>query len=80
LPDAAIQIPDLISVRKRRYLDHTGLMRHRDIGDMMWYAALNQGADLLSEYAGFRPTAGFGPGLEDDYLPPPEALERYSDA
>ncbi|MBZ5617537.1 MAG: hypothetical protein LAQ69_02205 [Acidobacteriia bacterium] len=76
-----VQIPDLIGVRERRYLDRTGLMRHRDIGDMMRYAALNQGADMLSDYAGYRPVAGVAPvaGLKDDHLPPPEALERYSD-
>jgi hypothetical protein len=27
------QIPDLIGVQERRYLDHTGLMRHRGIAD-----------------------------------------------
>lgn len=76
-----MQIPDLIGVRERRYLDHTGLMRHRDIGDMMRYAALNQGADMLSEFAGYRPTAGIAADarFKDDLLPPPEMLERYSD-
>jgi hypothetical protein len=76
-----VQIPDLIGVRERRYLDHTGLMKHTDIGDLMRYAALNQDADMLADYDGYRPTA-FVPGanLKDDNLPPPESLERYSDA
>jgi hypothetical protein len=73
-----VQIPDLIGVRDRRYLDHTGLMRHRGIGDMMRYAALNQGADMLTDYSGFRPTY-FLTG-EENKLPPPEKLERYSEA
>ena len=29
------KIPDLIGVRDRRYLDATGFVRHRDIGDLM---------------------------------------------
>jgi hypothetical protein len=47
-----MQVPDLIGVKDRRYLDHTGLVRHRDIGDFMRYAAINQGADLLASYGG----------------------------
>ena len=44
------RIPDLIGVKDRRYLDASGLVRHRSIGDLMRYAALNQGADALSQY------------------------------
>jgi mono/diheme cytochrome c family protein len=36
------QIPDLIGVRERRFLDHTGLIRHRTIGDLMRYSSLAQ--------------------------------------
>lgn len=36
------QIPDLIGVRERRFLDHTGLIRHRTIGDLMRYSSLSQ--------------------------------------
>jgi hypothetical protein len=64
------RIPDLIGVQDRRYLDASGLVRHRTIGDLMRYAALNQGADLLSVYAGFRPRGE---------LPDPPAESRYSD-
>jgi hypothetical protein len=68
------QVPDLIGVKERRYLDHTGLVRHRDIGDLMRYAALNQDADVLARYGDFRPIeAIFGK------LPDPAMLSRYSD-
>ncbi|HXJ44376.1 MAG TPA: di-heme oxidoredictase family protein, partial [Bryobacteraceae bacterium] len=41
------QIPDLIGVQERRYLDHTGLIRQRDIGDLMRYSSLAQ--DLFTQ-------------------------------
>ncbi len=69
------QVPDLIGVKERRYLDHTGLVRHRSIGDLMRYAALNQGADVLARYGDFRPMAAVG-----GKLPDPSKLSRYSDA
>ncbi|WP_263353426.1 c-type cytochrome [Acidicapsa acidisoli] len=50
-----LQIPDLIGVKDRRYLDHTGLQQHGSIADLMRYAALNQGADDLASYDGFVP-------------------------
>jgi hypothetical protein len=50
-----IQVPDLIGVRDRQYLDHTGLQQHHSIVDMMRYAALNQGAQRLASYGGFIP-------------------------
>ena len=73
-PFHPVQVPDLIGVKDRRYLDRTGLVRHRDIGDLMRYAALNQDGDLLSRYGDFRP-------LERaiGVLPPPGILGRYSD-
>jgi hypothetical protein len=60
-----VQIPDLIGVRERRYLDRTGLVRHRSIGDLMRYAALNQGGDDFSDYGGFVPVKQFSPDLPD---------------
>jgi hypothetical protein len=51
------QIPDLIGVKDRRYLDNTGLNRHRSIGDLMRYAALNQTLDTLTRYNDFLPAA-----------------------
>jgi len=63
-------IPDLIGVKDRLYLDSTGLNRHRTIGDLMRYAALNQGADNLTLYDQFRPAGK---------LPDPSTQSRYSD-
>jgi cytochrome c553 len=70
-----IQVSDLIGVKDRRYLDHTGLDLHRSIVDLMRYAAMNTGADSLASYAGFIPAdrARF------QQLPPPESVGRYSD-
>jgi len=64
------KIPDLIGVQDMFFLDATGHNRHRGIGDLMRYAALNQGADLLSSYGDFIPK---GP------LPDPAKESRYSD-
>lgn len=63
-------IPDLIGVKERRYLDSTGVLRHDSIGDLMRYAALNQGADMLALYGTFRPRSE---------LPDPATQSRYSD-
>jgi hypothetical protein len=68
------QIPDLIGVRDRRYLDHTGLVRHRNIGDLMRYTALNQDADMLASYGEFRPLQ-----VIIGAVPQPEMFSRYSD-
>jgi hypothetical protein len=69
-----VQVPDLIGIADRRFLDRTGLVRHREIGDLMRYAALNQDGDLLSRYGDFRPLE-----LIFNKLPPPSFLGRYSD-
>ena len=34
------KVPDLIGIRDRKYIDHTGTHLHRGIGDLMRYAAL----------------------------------------
>ncbi len=78
-----VQIPDLIGIKDRRYLDHTGQVRHRDMGDLMRYAALNNatppaGMDLLANVGGFIP-AGNMNGKSDNALPPAESLDRYSE-
>ena len=64
------QVPDLIGIKERTYLDHTGLVRHRSIGDLMRYAALNQDTQLLARYGDFRPSGE---------LPDPATRSRYSD-
>jgi hypothetical protein len=70
-----VQIPDLIGAEHRRYLDHSGLQRHRGIGDMMRYAALNQGGDDFADFGGFVPMAAFLGATQVA----PEHGERYSD-
>lgn len=64
------QVPDLIGVKERRYLDHTGLVRQRTIEDLMRYLALVQGADLLDRFGPFNPSGE---------PPDPKTLVRYSD-
>ena len=68
------QVPDLIGVQERKYLDHTGLVRHASIADLMRYSALNQGADDLASYGGFIPAA-----RDFRTLPDPTTRGRYSD-
>jgi hypothetical protein len=41
------QIPDLIGIQGRGYLDRSELAQHRSIANLMRYAALNQGAERL---------------------------------
>jgi hypothetical protein len=48
-------VPSVIGLKDIEYLDHTGLMRHREPADLMRYAALNQGMDMLTSYNGFIP-------------------------
>ena len=49
------KIPDLIGIKDRKYIDHTGTHRHRDIGDLMRYAALVSFAEAV-DFAGRRMT------------------------
>jgi hypothetical protein len=71
------QVPDLIGLKDRKYLDHTGFVRQRSIGDLMRYATLNQGTDLVDSFGGFIPAASGG----HKTVPLPESLRpRYSDA
>lgn len=65
------QVPDLIGVKERRYLDHTGLVRQRSIEDLMRYLALVQGADILDRFGPYTPMG--------DQLPDVQTLVRYSD-
>ncbi len=77
-PWTPVQIPDLIGIKDRKYLDRTGLVRHRDIGDLMRYAALNQVTDILASYKGYVPISETLPFAEG--APDPSTLLRYSDA
>ncbi len=76
-PFAPAQVPDLIGVKDRKYLDRTGLQQQRSIVDLMRYAALNQGGDDLANFNGFVPVDF--PDFKQ--LPKVENLERdrYSD-
>ena len=68
------QVPDLIGVKDRTYLDRTGLQQHHSIVDLMRYAALNQGADDLASFDGFVPAA-----KDFRMRPDPTTQGRYSD-
>ena len=69
-----VQVPDLIGVKTRRYLDRTGLQRHRSPADLMRYAALNQGLDRVTTYKGLLVSG------QKDREPPEQFFERrYSD-
>jgi hypothetical protein len=50
-----VQVPDLIGIKDRKYLDRTGLQRHNSIVDLMRYAALNQLMDQFGSYGDFVP-------------------------
>jgi hypothetical protein len=54
-PLSPAKLPDLIGIKDRRYLDASGLVQHRGIGDLMRYAALNQGMDMLARFGDFVP-------------------------
>jgi hypothetical protein len=69
-----VAIPDLIGVKNRRYLDRTGLVQHRGIGDLMRYAALNNEMDFLSKFGDFIPR-----GQNYQSLPAPSTQLRYSE-
>lgn len=67
------QTPDLIGLKNRHYLDHTGLQQHRSIADLMRYDAINNFIEEMTDYGGFRP------GTPDAKLPEPKQLSRYGD-
>ena len=58
-PLAPARVPDLTGIGERRYFDATGLMHHRDIADLMRYAAINQDGDIISRYGNFVPLGAF---------------------
>jgi hypothetical protein len=74
-PFAPVQVPDLIGVKDRKYLDRTGLQQQHSIVDLMRYAALNQGGDDLASFDGFIPADV--PNFKK--LPAADTLDRYSD-
>jgi len=54
------QIPDLIGVKDRIFLDHTGLIRHRSIGDLMRYSSLSQDVGSMDRYGQSQPSPQVG--------------------
>jgi hypothetical protein len=73
-----VAVSDIIGVKDRKYLDHTGLVRNRSTGDLMRYAAINQGAGDLASFKGFIPIAVLFQRLPEPTEMGP--LTRYSDA
>jgi hypothetical protein len=73
-----VQVPDLIGVKERKYLDHTGHILHRDIGDLMRFSAFVQGNTLtgFGHYKLPPPAAGFA---FEERMSDPQlyALARY---
>jgi hypothetical protein len=57
-PFHPVRIPSLVGIQDIKYLDATGLVRHRSIGDIMRYAIINQGLDTLAYYGDFQPSPG----------------------
>ena len=79
-PLAPATVPDLIGVEDRRYLDSTGLIHHRDIGDLMRYAVMNQDLDVRSRYKDFVPVEALPFGIGKAPADPAKNSEgRYSD-
>ena len=75
-PFAPAQVPDLIGVKDRKYLDRTGLQQQHSIVDLMRYAALNQGGDDLANRRGGGPAwPGAARGARSD-----RAWHRAADA
>ena len=73
-PFHPIQTPDLIGVKERLYLDHTGLAQQFSVADLMRYAALNQDMKGLARYGDFIPE-----GVNFRTLPDPKSRTRYLD-
>jgi processive rubber oxygenase RoxA-like protein len=77
--DSPPAVPDLIGVKERRYLDRTGLVVHRGVGDLMRYAALNNELDFLSSFGDFVPAGRNFRELPDPTDPNLVGGGRYSD-
>ena len=69
-----ISTPDIIGVKGRRFLDHTGLAHQNSIGDLMRYSALNQDMIALARFGLFIPE-----GIDGRRLPDPSTRSRYLD-
>jgi hypothetical protein len=74
-----VQVPDLIGVQDRHYLDRTGLQQQHSIVDLMRYSALNQGGDSLASFDGFIPADIPAFKTLPDPADPVKVGGRYSD-
>jgi hypothetical protein len=70
------KVPDLIGIRDRKYIDHTASHLHRNIGDLMRYAALVSSAES-AEFGGHNMLAG-GEVRRSNARTPDEALYALS--
>ena len=78
-----VRIPSLIGIEDLKYLDATGDVRHRSIADLMRYAIVNQGLNLVAHFGDFQPAPHFvdaQPSARGAGLTIAEAKDlRYSD-
>jgi len=72
------KLPDLIGVKDRKYLDATGLVQHRSIGDLMRYMALAEGMEEGDRYDAFGPFGRIPPARYSDEQLYAMALYIYS--
>lgn len=78
--EAPVRIPDLIGIQDRKYLDATGLVRHRDVGDLMRYAASNVAMDMLARFGDYVPDSGTSDRPAPGEGRFPGTSDRFSDA
>ncbi len=75
----SVQIPDLLGVHDRKYLDHTGLQHNGGLADLMRYDAINNFINDLTAFGDFRPFNALKSVAPADALPPASSQSRYSD-
>ena len=51
-----VHVPTLIGIQNIRFLDATGQVRNRSIGDLMRYAVINEGLDMIAQFGDFQPS------------------------
>jgi hypothetical protein len=56
-----VRVQSLIGIADIKYLDATGLVHHRSIGDLMRYDIVNTGLDLTARFGDFQPAASAFP-------------------
>ena len=56
-----VRVPSLIGLEEIKYLDASGLVHHRSIGDLMRYDIVNTGLDLIAHFGDFQPSDSEAP-------------------